>query len=94
MEILILYLATAFVAAPKNFMLRISARPDIHVQLDGFIERNSKLLPLATSTVLNPGEFVNWSISGENSGTASVLHWGSDIVGAVVPLVSDCCSEA
>jgi uncharacterized repeat protein (TIGR01451 family) len=64
-------------------MLRSAAQPDIQVQLAGFIERNSKLLPLDQSIVVNSGEIVDWTISGENSGNASALDYKT--VGHIQP---------
>ena len=49
---------------------RLIGRPDVKIQLAAAVERDSKLLPLEKSTVVNPGEILDWTIDSENSGNA------------------------
>ena len=72
---IILMVATAFVIAQKRFMLRSAARPEINVKLVGSVERDSKLIPLDQPTAVNPGEIVEWVITGENSGNAAAQNY-------------------
>src|SRR5436190_15261609 len=59
----------------RHFMLANSARPEVKVQLIGAIERDSKLVPLEKSTVVNPGEILDWTITSENNGDAAALQY-------------------
>jgi uncharacterized repeat protein (TIGR01451 family) len=72
---LILLVAGVFVLAQRHFLLGRAARPEVKVLLAGSVERDSKLIPLDKSTVVNPGETVDWTIEGENSGTAPALDY-------------------
>jgi uncharacterized repeat protein (TIGR01451 family) len=49
---------------------RLMARPEVKIQLAAAVERDSKLLPLDKSMVVNPGEILDWTIDSENSGNA------------------------
>lgn len=61
--------------AQRHFMLANAARPEVTVQLAGSVERDSKLMPLDKSTVVNPGEILDWNISAQNSGNGSALEY-------------------
>lgn len=71
----ILMLAGVAGFAQRQFMLANVARPEVKVQLAGSVERESKLLPLEKSTVVNPGEVLDWTITSENSGNAAALEY-------------------
>ncbi len=75
MAVLTLMVAGVAGFAQRHFMLANSARPEVKVQLAGAVERNSKLMPLDKSTVVNPGEILDWTINAENSGTAAALEY-------------------
>ena len=53
---MILMLAGVAGFAQRHFMLANAARPEVKVQLAGSVERDSKLIALDKSTVVNPGE--------------------------------------
>lgn len=61
--------------AQRHFMLANAARPEVKVQLMAAVERDSKLMPLEKSTVVNPGEVLDWTITAENSGNAAALDY-------------------
>ncbi len=61
--------------AQRHFMVANLARPEVNVQLSGAVERDSKLLPLDKSLVVNPGEILDWTINAENSGNAAALGY-------------------
>lgn len=61
--------------AQKHFMLSNAARPEVKMQLSGSVERDSALVPLDKSTVVNPGEILDWTIVSENSGNAAALGY-------------------
>lgn len=61
--------------AQRHFLLANAARPEVKVQLAGAVERDSKLIPLDKSTVVNPGEILDWTIVSENSGNAAALEY-------------------
>src|SRR6266852_3935659 len=56
--------------AQKHFMLATAARPEVKIQLAGAVERNSSAMPLEKTTVVNPGEILDWTITSENAGNA------------------------
>jgi len=62
-------------SAQKHFMLSNAARPEIKMQLFASVERDSALVPLDKSTIVNPGEILNWTIASENSGDAPALGY-------------------
>jgi uncharacterized repeat protein (TIGR01451 family) len=72
---MILMLAGVAGFAQRHFMLANAARPEVKVQLAGNVERDSKLIALDKSTVVNPGEILDWTITSENSGNASALEY-------------------
>ena len=72
---MILMLAGVAGFAQRHFMLANAARPEVKVQLAGGVERDSKLIALDKSTVVNPGEILDWTITSENSGNASALEY-------------------
>jgi uncharacterized repeat protein (TIGR01451 family) len=61
--------------AQRHFMLVNAARPEVKVELSAAVERDSALLPLDKSTVVNPGEVLDWTITSENSGNAAALQY-------------------
>jgi len=61
--------------AQKHFMLSNAARPDVKMQLSGSVQRDSALVPLDKSTVVKPGEILDWTIVSENSGNAAALGY-------------------
>src|SRR5229473_66227 len=61
--------------AQKHFMLSNAARPQVKILLAGSVERDSALVPLDKSTVVNPGEILDWTIASENSGNAAALGY-------------------
>ena len=75
MATMTLMLAGVAGLAQRHFMLANAARPEVNVQLSGAIERDSKLMPLDKSTVVKPGEILNWSITSENAGNAAALEY-------------------
>lgn len=75
MAVLTLMVAGVAGFAQRHFMLANSARPEVKVQLAGAVERDSKLMPLDKSTVVNPGEILDWTINAENTGTAAALEY-------------------
>src|SRR5256885_4257555 len=72
---MILMLAGVAGFAQRHFMLANAARPEVKVQLAGSVERDSKLIALDKSTVVNPGEILDWTITSENSGNAPALEY-------------------
>jgi len=72
---MILMLAGVAGFAQRHFMLANAARPEVKVQLAGTVERDSKMIALDKSIVVNPGEILDWTITSENSGNASALEY-------------------
>ena len=70
MATMTLMLAGAAGFAQRHFMLANAARPEVNVQLSGAVERDSRLMSLDKSTVVNPGEILDWTMTSENQGTA------------------------
>ena len=75
LAVLTLMVAGAAGFAQRHFMLANTARPEVNVQLAGAVERDSKFLPLEKSTVVNPGEILDWTINAENTGNAAALEY-------------------
>jgi uncharacterized repeat protein (TIGR01451 family) len=75
MAVLTLMVAGVAGFAQRHFMLANAARPEVKVQLAGAVERDSKLMPLDKSTVVNPGEILDWTINAENAGNAAALEY-------------------
>ena len=77
MAVLTLMVAGAAAAgfAQRHFMMANAAKPEVTVKLAGAVERDSKLMPLDKSTVVNPGEILDWTINAENSGNAAALEY-------------------
>ena len=48
-----------------------AARPEVKVALSGAVVRDQKRLPIEKLESVNPGEILDWTITSENSGTAS-----------------------
>ncbi|HYX27894.1 MAG TPA: hypothetical protein VE863_04955 [Pyrinomonadaceae bacterium] len=70
-----LFLLGAGAFAQKHFMLASALRPDVKVQLSGSVKRESANVPLEKSTVVNPGEILDWSMTSENDGNAPALNY-------------------
>jgi uncharacterized repeat protein (TIGR01451 family) len=75
MAVLTLMVAGAAGFAQRHFMLANAAKPEVTVKLAGAVERDSKLMPLDKSTVVNPGEILDWTINAENTGNAAALAY-------------------
>ncbi|HJZ80747.1 MAG TPA: hypothetical protein VKD91_10390 [Pyrinomonadaceae bacterium] len=75
LAVFVLMVAGAAGFAQRHFMLANAARPEVNVQLAGAVERDSKLMPLEKSTVVNPGEILDWTINAENTGNAAALEY-------------------
>lgn len=56
--------------AQKHYLLATAARPEVKIQLAGAVERESSAVLLEKSTVVNPGEILDWTITSENAGNA------------------------
>jgi uncharacterized repeat protein (TIGR01451 family) len=61
--------------AQKHFMLSSALRPEVKMQLSGSVERNSARVALDKSTVVNPGEILDWTMTSQNEGTAPALDY-------------------
>jgi len=61
--------------AQKHFMLANALRPEVKVELSGSVLRDSNRVELAKSTVVNPGEMLDWTMTSENSGNAPALNY-------------------
>ena len=61
--------------AQKHFMLAAAARPEVKIQLAGAVERNSSIVMLEKTTVVNPGEILDWTITSENAGNAAAIEY-------------------
>ena len=70
-----LFLLGAGAFAQKHFMLASALRPDVKVQLSGSVKRESANVPLEKSTVVNPGEILDWTMTSENNGNAPALNY-------------------
>ena len=75
LAVFVLMIAGAAGFAQRHFMLANAARPEVNVQLAGAVERDSKLTALDKSTVVNPGEVLDWTINAENTGNAPALEY-------------------
>jgi uncharacterized repeat protein (TIGR01451 family) len=70
-----LFLLGAGAFAQKHFMLANALRPEVKVELSGSVLRDSNRVSLEKSTVVNPGEVLDWIMSSENNGTAPALNY-------------------
>ena len=61
--------------AQKHFMLANVARPEVKMQLSGAVERDSGLVAFEKTTVVHPGEILDWTIVSENSGNADARDY-------------------
>ena len=61
--------------AQKHYLLAAAARPEVKIQLAGAVERDSSAVLLEKSTVVNPGEILDWTITSENDGNAAALQY-------------------
>ena len=79
-SVLLMALITLCVAgvagfAQRHLMLANAARPEVKVELAGAVQREAKNVPLEKSTVVNPGEVLEWTITSENGGNAAALEY-------------------
>ena len=70
-----LFVLGAGAFAQKHFMLANAMRPEVKVELSGSIQRESARMNLERSTVVNPGEILDWTLTSENSGNAPALNY-------------------
>lgn len=78
MAVLTLMVAGAAGFAQRHFMLANAARPEVKIQLSAALERDNALVPLDKldkTTVVKPGEILDWTIASENSGNAPALDY-------------------
>jgi len=75
MAVLTLLVAGAAGFAQRHFMLTNAARPEVKMQLSAAVERDNALVALDKTTVVNPGEILDWTITSENSGNASAMEY-------------------
>jgi uncharacterized repeat protein (TIGR01451 family) len=79
MAVLTLMVAGAAGFAQRHLMLsnaaHLMSRPEVKMQLSGVVERNSALVPLEKTTVVSPGEILDWTITSENSGNGAALEY-------------------
>ena len=61
--------------AQKHFMLANALRPEVKMQLSGSVERDSALVALDKSSVVKPGEILDWTMTSENQGTGPALEY-------------------
>lgn len=61
--------------AQKHFMLANALRPEVKVELSGSVLREAARVNLEKSTVVNPGEILDWTLTSENSGNAPALNY-------------------
>ena len=72
-----LFVLGAGAFAQKHFMLANAVRPEVKVELSGSVLRESNRVALEKSTVVNPGEVLDWTMTSENSGNAPALNYKS-----------------
>lgn len=75
MAVLTLMVAGAAGFAQRHFMLANAARPEVKMQLSAAVERDSAIVALDKTTVVKPGEILDWTITSENSGNAPALEY-------------------
>jgi uncharacterized repeat protein (TIGR01451 family) len=75
MAVLTLMVAGAAGFAQRHFMLSNAARPEVKIELSGVVERESALVALDKTTVVKPGEILDWTITSENSGNAPAFEY-------------------
>ena len=51
------------------------SRPDVKMELSAAVERDSGAVALDKTTVVKPGEILDWTITSENSGNAPALGY-------------------
>jgi uncharacterized repeat protein (TIGR01451 family) len=72
---LTLMIAGAVGFAQRHFMLANASRPEVKMELSGTVERDSRAVPLEKTTMVKPGEILDWTITSENSGNAPALSY-------------------
>ncbi len=79
MAVLVLMVVTAAGFAQRHLIAasaaRLLARPDVKIQLQAAVERDSTLVPLDKTSVVKPGEILDWTIVSENSGNAAARSY-------------------
>lgn len=70
-----LFVLGAGAFAQKHFMLANAVRPEVKVELSGSVQREAARVNLEKSTVVNPGEILDWTLTSENSGNAPALNY-------------------
>jgi len=60
--------------AQRHLMIA-SPRPEVKVELSAAVERDSKMVPLEKAAAVNPGEVLDWTITSENTGSASAFAY-------------------
>jgi uncharacterized repeat protein (TIGR01451 family) len=75
MAVLTLMVAGAAGFAQRHFMKATTARPEVKMQLSGSVERDNAQVAMDKTTVVKPGEILDWTITAENSGNAPALEY-------------------
>jgi len=70
-----LFVVGAGAVAQKHFLLANALRPEVKVQLAGSIVRDSARVALEKTTVVNPGDILDWTLTSENGGNAPALNY-------------------
>jgi uncharacterized repeat protein (TIGR01451 family) len=70
-----LFLLGAGAFAQRHFMLASALRPEVKVALSGSVQRESARVALEKTTVVNPGEILDWTMTSENDGNAPALNY-------------------
>ena len=70
-----LFVLGAGAFAQKHFMLANALRPEVKVELSGSVVRDSNRVALDKSTVVNPGEVLDWTMTSENGGNAPAQNY-------------------
>jgi len=73
--ILSLLVVGAAAFAQKHFIVANALRPEVKMQLPGSVVRDSARVALDKSTVVNPGEILDWIMTSENDGNAPALDY-------------------
>src|SRR3954470_24151887 len=70
-----LFVLGAGAFAQKHFMLANALRPEVKVELSGSVLRDANRVGLDKSTVVNPGEVLDWTMTAENGGNAPAVNY-------------------
>ena len=71
----LLALGVAGLAQRHLHLMVVAPRPEVKVELSAAVERDSKVMPLDKTSVVNPGEVLDWTITSENNGNASAFEY-------------------